>query len=244
MRNIKLIISYNGANYCGWQIQPGEITIQEKVEDALSKTFHEEIKTVAAGRTDAGVHALGQVVNFYAESDIDIGNLPKVINFHLPEDISIIGAEYVEDDFSARYCAKSKTYKYIVYNHRYRNAVYGSHTYQYPFPVEVDIMKEASKLLIGEKDFKSFMGRKAVVKDSIRTIYEIDIIRNGDFIEFTFYGKSFLKNMIRIMVGTLLEIGRGKLTTYDLKNMLEEKDRSIAGPTAGANGLYLVEVHY
>lgn len=244
MRNIKLIVNYNGKRYSGWQSQPGEDTVQARLERALSRTCKEVIRVVAAGRTDAGVHAFGQVVNFYSNIKIDIGNFPKVVNYHLPPDISVVSAEFVEPNFSARYSAKSKEYKYVVYNHRYRNAIYSDYSYQYPFPVDVELMQKASEILIGEHDFASFMGRKAVVKDSIREIYSIEISRNGDVVEFLFHGKSFLKNMIRIIVGTLLEIGRGRLTVDDLQMMLDSKNRALSGPTAGGNGLFLMKVHY
>lgn len=244
MANILLKVEYNGKNYCGFQIQPNVLTIQELLEEALEKTFKEKIEIVGAGRTDAGVHALGQVINFHTETSVDIGNMPKVINYHLPEDISIVGAKFVSEDFSARFDAKSKIYKYVIYNNRYRSAIYGDFSYNFPHKLDEEKMQEAAKCLIGTHDFTSFMGRDSVVKDCIRTIYSIDIVRNGDFVEITFHGKSFLRNMIRIIAGSLCDIGRGKLPVEFLEKSLKEKDRTKAGFTAPPCGLFLVEVRY
>lgn len=245
MTNIALKVSYKGKAYAGFQIQPDQVTVQGVLEDVLSKTFKEEIKVVAAGRTDAGVHALGQVINFQvAKCHIDIGNLPKVLNYKLPEDISIIGAAYVDENFSARFSAGSKIYKYVIYNNRYRSAIYGDYSFCFPHYLDVDKMREAAKAIVGTHDFQSFMGRYAQVKDAIRTVYAVDIKREGDFVELVFHGKSFLKNMIRILVGSLCDIGRGKLAVDFIDQAIEAKDRTKAGFTAPACGLFLMEVLY
>lgn len=244
MAKIKSIVHYNGSRYKGFQIQPNQITIQGEIEKALEKTFHKKIKIVAAGRTDRGVHSLGQVISFDVDTTIDIGNLPRVINYHLPEDISIMESEYVDDDFSARFSAKSKVYKYLIYNYKYESGFYDSLSYNYPHYLDIERMKKAVEPIIGTFDFSSFMGRDSNVKDAIRTIYSIDIKRDGRFVEITFHGKSFLRNMIRIIVGSLCDIGRGKLETDFLKESLEKKDRKMAGYTAPPSGLYLMEVRY
>lgn len=244
MRNIALTIQYKGKNYSGFQIQPRDRSVQEELETALSRTCKENIKVVAAGRTDQGVHALGQVVSFHTSSTIDIGNFPKVVNFHLPEDISVVGARYVDDKFSARFSAKSKVYKYVIYNNRYRSAVHGEFSFNYPHHLDVERMREAVKPLIGTHDFTSFMGRKSIVKDAIRTIYSIEIERKGDFVEVTFHGKSFLKNMIRIIVGSLVEIGRGRRSIHFLEDAMLKEKRGTAGFTAPSCGLFLMEVKY
>lgn len=244
MKNIALTVQYKGKNYSGFQIQPRDNSIQEELEHALTKTCKETIKVVAAGRTDQGVHALGQVVSFYTNSTIDIGNFPKVVNFHLPEDISVVDAKYVDEKFSARFSAKSKVYRYVVYNNRYRSAIHGEFSFNYPHHIDVDRMKEAVKPIIGTHDFTSFMGRKSIVKDAIRTIYSIDIERQGDFIEITFHGKSFLKNMIRIIVGSLVEIGRGRRSIHFLEEAMKREKRGTAGFTAPSCGLFLIEVRY
>lgn len=244
MANIALTVQYKGKHYCGFQRQPNVLSVQEVLEDALTKTLKKEISVVAAGRTDAGVHAYGQVVNFYADTTIDIGNMPKVINYHLPEDISIVEAKYVDEDFSARFDAKSKIYKYVIYNNKNRSAIYEDYSFNFPHKLDIELMKKAVVGIIGTHDFTSFMGRDSVVKDGIRTIYSIEISRNGDFVEILFHGKSFLRNMIRIIAGTLCDIGRGKLPVEFLQDSLLEKDRSKAGFTAPAKGLFLVEVRY
>lgn len=244
MKNIALTVEYIGTKYCGFQIQPNVLTVQEALENALEKTFKEKIEITAAGRTDAKVHSFGQVINFKTKTTVDIGNMPKVINYHLPEDISIIDAKIVKEDFSARFSAKAKIYKYIIYNNRYRSAIYGNFAYNFPHELNIEKMKKASECLIGTHDFTSFMGRDSKVKDAIRTIYSIDIKKDGDFVEIVFYGKAFLRNMIRIIVGSLCDIGRGKVPVDFLEKSLEEKDRSKAGYTAPAQGLYLMKVEY
>lgn len=242
--NILIKITYDGTNFHGFQIQPDERTVEGELNKGLAKTLKEEVKVFYAGRTDRGVHALGQYANFYSDTTIDIGNLPKVINFNLPEDVSVVGAKFVEDDFHARYDAKLKKYRYVVHRSRYRNALLLNRAYEYPYEVDPDRMRKALSYLIGEHDFNSFMGKGAVVKDSIRTIEKIDVIEDGDFLYLDFVAKAFLKNMIRIVTGTALEIGRGQREIEYMKDALEKKKRKAAGPTAPACGLYLVDVKY
>lgn len=242
--NILIKITYDGTNFHGFQIQPDERTVEGELNKGLAKTLKEEVKVFYAGRTDRGVHALGQYANFYSDTTIDIGNLPKVINFNLPEDVSVVGAKFVPDDFHARYDAKLKKYRYVVHRSRYRNALLLNRAYEYPYEVDTDRMRKALSYLIGEHDFSSFMGKGAVVKDSIRTIEKIDVIEDGDFLYLDFEAKAFLKNMIRIVTGTALEIGRGQREIEYMKEALEKKKRKAAGPTAPACGLYLVDVKY
>ncbi|MDO5715438.1 MAG: tRNA pseudouridine(38-40) synthase TruA [Tissierellia bacterium] len=242
--NIALRLSYQGTNFHGYQIQPGLRTVEGELKEAVDRTFLQDIKLYSAGRTDRGVHAEGQVVNFQTKNSIDIGNLPKVINYHLPEDISVTGAKYVAKDFHARFSAQSKDYRYYIYNEKYPNALYRHRAYHFPHPLDVKAMEKALNLLIGEHDFKSFMGRHAIVKDTIRRIYSIEVYRQGSFIIFDFNGRSFLKNMIRIMVGTAVEIGRGHWEISHMKEGLEGRHRKYVGPTAPASGLYLMKIHY
>ncbi len=244
MDNIALEVEYIGKNYSGFQKQPDVPTIEGELEKALYKTFNNDIKLVYAGRTDAGVHAFGQVISFYADNKIDIGNLPKVLNYHLPEDISISSAKVVPYDFHARFSAKSKVYRYIIYNNRYRSAIYGDFSYCYPHKLDENLMNEALKYIIGEHDFTSFMGRDSEVKDAIREVYSASVKRDGDFLYIDFHGKAFLRNMIRIIVGSLCDIGRGKLPIDFLKKAMDEKRRDASGYTAPASGLYLMEVKY
>ncbi len=242
--NILIKITYDGTKYHGYQIQKNEKTIEGELTRAVSETLKKPTKIYSAGRTDKGVHSLGQFANFYAETTIDLGNLPRVINYHLPEDISVVSAKKVSNDFHARFSAKKKIYRYIIYNSRYRNALFYNRTYQYPFELNLETMKKSFNYLIGERDFVSFMGRDAIVKDTVRTIYSISISSKNDFLYFDFVGKSFLKNMIRIIMGTAIEIGRGKYPPIYMKEVLENKKRKNAGPTVPACGLYLMNVIY
>ena len=189
--NILIKITYDGTNFHGFQSQPDERTVEGELNKGLAKTLKEEVKVFYAGRTDRGVHALGQYANFYSDTTIDIGNLPKVINFNLPEDVSVVGAKFVPDDFHARYDAKLKKYRYIVNRSRYRNALLLNRAYEYPYEVDPERMRKALSYLIGEHDFNSFMGKGAVVKDSIRTIERIDVIEDGDFLYLDFVAKAF-----------------------------------------------------
>lgn len=242
--NILIKITYDGTNFHGFQLQPDERTVEGELNKGLAKTLNKEVKIFYAGRTDRGVHALGQYANFYSDTTIDIGNLPKVINFNLPEDVSVVDAKYVPEDFHARYDAKLKKYRYVVHLSRYRNALLLNKAYEYPYKVDPERMRKALSYLIGEHDFNSFMGKGAVVKDSIRTIDKIDVIEEGDFLYLDFVAKSFLKNMIRIVTGTALEIGRGQREIEYMKEALKMKKRKAAGPTAPACGLYLLDVKY
>lgn len=242
--NILIKVTYDGTNYHGYQIQNKLKTIEGELSKAINDTLKKETKIYSAGRTDRGVHALGQYVNFYTDTTIDLGNLPRVINFHLPDDISVISAKEVPFDFHARFSAREKIYSYVVYNNKYRNAIYHNRAYQYPFSLDLSLMNESFKYLIGQKDFKSFMGRDAIVKDTIRTIYSIKVKKDNKFIYFDFQGKSFLKNMIRIIMGTAIEIGRGKKDPIFMKEVLEKQNRKYAGPTAPSCGLYLMNILY
>lgn len=243
--NIALQISYHGGRYHGYQIQPNLVTVEGTLKHAIDRTFLEDIKIFSGGRTDRGVHAQGQVVNFHIEdTTIDIGNLPKVINYHLPPDISVIGAKYVDEDFHARFSAQGKWYRYMIDHHKYPNALFSDRSFHFPYPLNLQAMEEAFSYVIGEHDFKSFMGRHAVVKDTIRRIDSIELKEQDNFIFIDFKAKSFLKNMVRILVGTAVEVGRGYKEPYYMKEVLEYGHRKVAGPTAPAEGLYLMEIYY
>lgn len=242
--NILIKIIYDGTNFHGFQYQPDRRTVEGELNIGLLKTFKKEIKIYYAGRTDRGVHALGQYANFHVDTTIDIGNLPKVLNYNLPEDVSVNYAKIVPDDFHARFDAKKKKYRYVIYKSRYRNALLYNRAYEYPHEIDLERMKESVKCLLGEHDYASFMGRNAIVKDSIRSIDEIEITEDEKFIYMDFTAKSFLKNMIRIIVGTSIEIGRGIRDIDYMEKALLSKNRKKAGPTAPACGLYLMDVKY
>lgn len=243
-RNLKLTVAYDGTNYHGYQDQPGLKTVEGRLKEALEATFLQEIDLKSAGRTDKGVHSQGQVVNFKVDTDIDLGNLPRVVNFNLPPDISVLGVQVVDQDFHARFSAKAKLYRYVIYNGRYRNPLYENRACFVHFPLDEKKMEEALKDLPGLRDFGVFMGRHAVVKDTYRNLYRVDVKRKKDLIVVHFYGKSFLKNMIRRIMGTSIEIGRGLKDTNTLKRALESQDKTYLGPTAPAEGLYLMRVDY
>lgn len=244
MKNIALKVAYDGINYHGYQAQPGLVTVEGRLRQALRDTFHEEVDLVSAGRTDRGVHALGQVVNIKVDNPIDLGNLPRVLNYHLPEDISVLGAKEVDWDFHARFSAKAKLYRYVIYNGRYRNPLYHQRACFVYDPLDEKKMEEALNYLPGLRDFGVFMGRHAVVKDTYRQLYQVNILRKKDQIEVYFYGKSFLKNMIRRIMGTCIEVGRGLKDPSCFKKALESQDKAYLGPTAPAEGLYLMRVDY
>ncbi len=244
MDNIKLTIQYDGTGFHGWQIQPTLRTVEETVKKAVEETVGHEITLYGSGRTDKGVHAMGQVANFKTETTIDLGNLPRVINYHLPEDVHVVHAKKVHHYFHSRFSAKGKWYRYIIDNHRINNPVYRHQMGHMPFKLDVDRMRAACECLLGEQDFGTFMGNKAEVPHTIRRIDDINIERHGDFIIMDFKGKSFLKHQIRIIVGTAMQIGRGKLDISFMEEALKKTERGTAGPTAPAHGLYLMEVYY
>ena len=244
MKNVKLTIEYDGSNYHGWQYQSNVSSIQEEIEKALRKVTGEYIDIFGSGRTDAGVHATGQVANFYTTCQLPSERFKYALNMRLPRDIIIVDSEEVELDFHSRFSAKRKEYKYIIYNNEMPSAINRNYSYHIINKLNIDEMKMASEYLIGTHDFASFMTKGTIVKDTIRTIYSIDIIKNDKFIEVIIEGSSFLRSMIRIIVGTLVLIGNGKLKKEALSNIILGKKRCLSGPTAPAQGLYLQKVYY
>ncbi len=243
MRNIKIIVQYNGANYCGWQEQPDSLGIQGNIEYAIKEITKEKVKINGSGRTDAGVHAIGQVANFKIESKIDVSRIPDALNSKLPKDISIIDAEEVDEDFHARYSAKGKVYRYLVYNSRYRNPILKDISYQVKYNLDFDKMKKAAESLVGTHDFCGFMSSGSSIKDTVRTIRNVKIEKEGDLIVFEFEGNGFLYNMVRIISGTLIDIGRGKIEE-NMEEIIKSKNRSNAGHTAPGHALFLKKVFY
>ncbi len=242
---VKLTITYDGTNYCGWQVQPNGITVQQEIESALYKLTGENIKVVGSGRTDAGVHAIGQVAHFFREKqNIPAEKYAFALNAILPDDIKVIKSEIAPGDFDARKSAKKKTYEYGFYisetllplKERYR-------TWLERTP-DLEKMKECAKVLIGEHDFKGFCASGGSAKTTVRTIYNIDIEKNGKELDFYITGNGFLYNMVRILVGTLIAVGNGKLEKTDIENMLKTGERSLGGKTLPAKGLKLYSVCY
>lgn len=244
MRNIMIEIEYDGTNYNGWQIQPNGITIQQRIMEAVKKLTKEDVVINGSGRTDAKVHAKGQVANFYTASKIPTERLAIAINHFLPRDISILESREVSYDFHAQYWAKEKQYSYQIYNRPQRSALLRNYSYHIPYPLEIDEMQKAAKLLLGTHDFRGFMSSGSSVKDTIRKITAIQIKRDEDSIWITFRGNGFLYNMVRIMVGTLVEIGSGRKSIDTVKEALEQGERKKAGHTAPPQGLFLDKVFY
>ena len=244
MRNIKLTIEYDGKPYNGWQKQPNKPNIQGEIERAIYNITKEEVDLIGSGRTDAGVHALGQVANFKTNSNITIEKLSLAINSQLKNSIIIKKAEEVDERFHSRYNAKHKTYRYIINNSPCGTAIYRNLEYCFPIKLDVDKMQEAAKYFEGEHDFKAFKSSGTSAKNSVRTIYNANVKKEGEKIIIELTGNGFLYNMVRIISGTLLDVGLNKIKPEDIKNIINEKDRKKAGKTLPAHGLYLVEVKY
>lgn len=242
--NIALEISYLGKNYSGYQVQPNKVTVQGVLENAIEKAFGKKITTTASGRTDAGVSALCQVVNFNIETSIPAERIMYVINENLPNDIRVMRSFEVGEDFNARYSSKRKTYEYNFYCSNTENAIYSEHALFVKGELDIESMKMACKLLVGEHDFTSFCASDTEVVNKVRTIYSADIIKTSFGYKFIVCGNGFLYNMVRIIMGTLLEIGYKKLKYNDILTILEQKNRAKAGPTVSSVGLMLVNVEY
>ena len=244
MRNIKLTIEYDGKSFNGWQKQPNKLNIQGEIEKAIEEITGEEIELIASGRTDAGVHSLGQVANFKTESNIDIEKLPYAINSKLKKSIVIKSAEEVDERFHSRYSVHSKTYRYTINNSKFGTALFRDMEYHFPFKLDENKMNEGAKLFIGEHDFKAFKASGTSSKSSVRIIYDAKVKRDGDRVIIELTGNGFLYNMVRIIAGTLLDVGTGKIEPSEIKNIIESKDRNLAGKTLPARGLCLLKVDY
>ncbi|MEA4846229.1 MAG: tRNA pseudouridine(38-40) synthase TruA [Clostridiaceae bacterium] len=246
MRNIKLIIEYDGTNYCGWQVQENGPTIQGSIEKALFKLTGENITVHGSGRTDAGVHARGQVANFTTESSIPQEKFAYALNNKLPGDIVIKESEEVPLDFHARFSAIGKKYSYLIINSRFPSALLRNHAYHVNYCERLDIcrIKKAAEAFIGTYDFSGFMATGSKVSDTVRTIYDLSVEQEEELIRFNYKGSGFLYNMVRIITGTLLYSGIGKINPEDMRDIILSKERDRAGVTLPAQGLYLEEVYY
>lgn len=244
MKRIKLTIAYDGTNYCGWQIQPNGITVEEVLNKALQKLTGEDVQVIGASRTDSGVHALGNVAVFDTETTIPPERIMMALNQKLPEDIVITKSEEVALDFHPRYCDCTKTYEYHIINTRIPDPTRRLTNYFVSYPLNLEHMREAASYLIGEHDFVSFCNVRTDVENTIRTITALDILQNRNEITIRITGNGFLYNMVRIIVGTLIRVGRGFYGPEKVKEILEAKDRKAAGVTAPAHGLVLKEIHY
>lgn len=244
MKRVMLTVAYDGTAYCGWQIQPNGITVQEVLNQKLSELLGEEIETIGASRTDAGVHALGNVAVFDTNARIPAEKISYALNQRLPEDIRIQKSEEVAADFHPRFCKSVKTYEYHILNRRFQIPTERLYSYFYHYDLDLEKMREGAAYLIGEHDFASFCGANAQVKTTIRTVRSIDIFKEGDRITIRVTGEGFLYNMVRIISGTLIEVGGGKYAPSKVLEILNAKNREAAGPTAPARGLTLIKIQW
>jgi len=244
-RNIRLIISYDGTRYYGWEHQPNtDMTIQGKIENVVSRMVNRETEIIGAGRTDAGVHARGMVANFIADTDLSESEIKHYINSYLPDDICVESAAFAGDRFHSRYNATGKTYRYTCYVGDEKPIFDRKYVYTLDKCPDIAKMKEAAEYLRGEHDFASFCSNPRMKKSTVRCVDRIDIEKTGEYIHFTYHGTGFLQHMVRILTGTLLEVGSGKRKPEDMKELLDKKDRRLAGDTAPAQGLCLIKVDY
>lgn len=243
-RVIKMIIQYDGTNYYGWQRQSEYRSVQGEIERVLKKIFKTTITIDGAGRTDAGVHAYGQVATFSYDIPMPLENLKRALNNNLSEDVFIKEISFEDLDFHARYSAIGKTYIYKVQNSKEKEVFLSNYTYNFPYELDDSIIISASKYLIGEHDFRSFMASGSSITNTIRTISEIKIIREGDLLSFSFTGNGFLYKMVRILVGLLLEIGNKRLPEDIILEIFKNDNRKFTSKVAPSNGLYLEEVYY
>lgn len=237
-------IEYDGTNYSGWQIQPNSRTVQEEIMKALKKLTGKKVNINGSGRTDAGVHAYGQTASFILEGTIPVERLPLALNSNLPKDISIINAIEVPKDFHARYSAIGKRYIYHIYRGKYRTALDRNYSYHVPYELNQAKMEEGARLLLGTHDFRGFMSSGSSIEDTVRTIHRLDLLHENNSLYIHIEGNGFLYNMVRIIVGTLVEVGTGKKSVDEIKKALESKDRALAGHTAPPQGLFLDRVFY
>jgi tRNA pseudouridine38-40 synthase len=244
-RNIKLTIEYDGTNYSGWQKQKHSITIQQKIEEAIKSITREDCEVIGSSRTDAGVHARGFTANFITESNIPPNKFKYAINSKLPKDIVIINSEEVPLEFHSRFDSKGKKYIYTILNREEPPTIERNYVYHFPKKLDVDLMRQGSKFFIGEHEFDSFYKKSgSTVKSTLRNIYYCDVRKKDNLIEFTVIGSGFLYNMVRIMAGTLIEVGIGRIQPKDIQDILLAKDREKAGRSLPPQGLCLHEVLY
>lgn len=244
LRRIKLVVAYDGTNYCGWQVQPNGISIQSMLQQHIEELIGDKILLTGASRTDSGVHALGQVAVFDTTKTWPAERFVPALNQRLPKDINIQSAEEVPLDFHPRYQNTLKTYEYRILNSRVPVPTQRLYSYFVPQPLDVEAMEMAAKEILGTHDFHNFSSTKTNVKDTVRTITDISLRKEGDMIYLRITGDGFLYNMVRIIVGGLLKVGFHKKTAEDIRNSLETSERQVVGSTAPPQGLTLVNIEY
>lgn len=244
MRNIKVKMSYMGAFYHGYQRQNNAVTVQQMVEEALSRLLREEVTINGCSRTDAGVHAREYVFNFKTENPISLQGLIAGTNDILPDDVAILDVEEVNEDFHARFDCKGKEYEYVIHNSKIKNPFFSGTAMRYKYNLDERLLDREAKAFVGKYDFKSFCSADCDKEDTTRTVYSFDVTREGDLVKMRVSGDGFLYNMVRIMVGTLIYVNEGKIKEGTIKDIIEQKDRTKAGITVVPDGLYLNKVFY
>ncbi|TCP52261.1 tRNA pseudouridine38-40 synthase [Tumebacillus sp. BK434] len=244
MRNIKLTISYDGTDFHGFQTQPNLRTVQGTLQARLEEVVGHPVSIIGSGRTDAGVHARAQVVNFHTSSRVPVEKWPIVCNVKLPDDLVVQDATEVPEDWHARFSARGKVYRYQFDRGAYPDVFTRKYAYHYPYPICVERMIEAATHLVGRHDFTSFCAANTPVEDKVRTLHAVDLREDGHLLTVTCRGEGFLYNMVRIIAGTLLDVGRGKIEPGAIPDILLARDRKLAGVTAPAHGLTMWQVLY
>lgn len=244
MKRVKLTVAYDGTNYHGWQVQPNGNTIEAELNRHLSELLQEDIRVIGASRTDAGVHALGNVAVFDTVARMPADKISYAMNTRLPADIRIQDSCQVAADFHPRFCNTVKTYEYRILNRRFPDPTKRLYSFFYYYPLDVEKMRAAAAYLVGEHDFQSFCTMKPETENTVRTIYALDIEKEGDMLVLRVTGNGFLYNMVRIIAGTLLRAGGGFFPPEYMQTILEGKNRELAGETARPEGLTLVEIKY
>lgn len=244
MRNLKLSLCYDGSSFHGWQIQKNGISVQQILQEALSKICKEPIRVIGCSRTDAGVHAAGYVCNFRTNCAIPAEKVPYAVNTVLPDDVAAYACEVVPEDFHARFSAKSKIYRYTVYQAPHRDPLRAKRAWHFPLQLEFEKMSRAAAYFKGEKDFSAFMAAGGQQMTSVRTMYELRVEKDGPFFFILSHANGYLYNMVRIIAGTLVYVGCGKILPDDIPDIIASRDRRRAGITAPPQGLQLEKVFY
>jgi tRNA pseudouridine38-40 synthase len=245
MARMKVTVAYDGTDFAGYQIQPSGRTVQGTIQSVLQKMHKgEAVQISASGRTDAGVHAVGQVFHFDTEMNIPSGAWGKALNAMLPDDIFIKDVEEVPDSFHSRFSAESKEYHYKLLVSKQPDVFRRNHMFHYPYPLNIKDIQKACSYFLGTHDFTSFSSARSEVADKVRTIFALEVLEDGEALTFKIKGSGFLYNMVRIIIGTLLEVGQGKRKPDEILAIISGKDRALAGKTAPAHGLYLHQVNY
>lgn len=244
MKRVMLTVAYDGTNYHGWQLQRNAVTIESMLNETLSMLLNEDIRVIGASRTDTGVHALGNIAVFDTGARMPAEKISHALNQRLPEDIRIQASKEVPPDFHPRRRNSRKTYEYKILNREFPVPLYRLYSYFTHVPLDIGLMKEAAGYLAGEHDFKSFCSVNTTAETTVRTIYDIGVEKTGDMVVISITGSGFLYNMVRIIAGTLMEAGKGKLAPEKMTEILDARDRTKAGPTAPACGLTLVKYEF